>query len=78
MPFVLWSFQNSSAQPYYLGNALLTPTVSSLLTTYAPKDTQGKILGTNQSVGSLARVVGPAVGGAVTGCTHILACILVV
>lgn len=49
------------------GNALLTPTVSSLLTTYAPKDAQGKILGTNQSVGSLARVVGPAVGGAVYG-----------
>ena len=49
------------------GNALLTPTVSSLLTTYAPEDAQGKILGTNQSVGSLARVVGPAVGGAVYG-----------
>lgn len=49
------------------GNALLTPTVSSLLTIYAPKDAQGKILGTNQSVGSLARVVGPAVGGAVYG-----------
>ena len=49
------------------GNALLTPTVSSLLTSYAPKDAQGKILGTNQSVGSLARVVGPAVGGAVYG-----------
>ena len=31
------------------------------------KDAQGKILGTNQSVGSLARVVGPAVGGAVYG-----------
>ncbi len=49
------------------GNALLTPTVSSLLTTYAPEDAQGKILGTNQSVGSLARVVGPALGGAVYG-----------
>ena len=49
------------------GNALLTPTVSSLLTTYAPEDAQGKILGTNQSVGSLARVLGPAVGGAAYG-----------
>lgn len=49
------------------GNALLTPTVSSLLTTYAPAKSQGKILGTNQSVGSLARVVGPAIGGAAYG-----------
>ena len=51
------------------GNALLTPTVSSLLTTYAPEDAQGKILGTNQSVGSLARVVGPAVEVPCMGCT---------
>ncbi len=49
------------------GNALLTPTVSTLLTTYAPDDAQGKILGTNQSVGSLARVLGPAIGGAAYG-----------
>lgn len=49
------------------GNALLTPTISSLLTSYAPEDAQGKILGTNQSVGSLARVLGPAIGGAVYG-----------
>lgn len=49
------------------GNALLTPTVSSLLTTFAPEGAQGKILGTNQSVGSLARVVGPAIGGLVYG-----------
>jgi MFS family permease len=50
-----------------LGNALLTPTVSTLLSGYAPESMQGKILGTNQSVGSLARVVGPAVGGAAYG-----------
>lgn len=50
-----------------LGNALLTPTVSSLLTTYAPDEAQGKILGTNQSVGSLARVLGPAIGGVAYG-----------
>ena len=50
-----------------LGNALLTPTVSSLLSSFAPDGMQGKILGTNQSVGSLARVVGPAVGGLAYG-----------
>jgi len=50
-----------------LGNALLTPTVSSLLSSFAPEGMQGKILGTNQSVGSLARVVGPAVGGVAYG-----------
>ena len=32
------------------GNALLTPTVSSLLTAYAPEDAQGKVLGTNQAL----------------------------
>lgn len=50
-----------------LGNALLTPTVSSLLSSYAPEGMQGKILGTNQSVGSLARVLGPAIGGVAYG-----------
>lgn len=50
-----------------LGNALLTPTVSSLLSNYAPKDAQGKVLGTNQSIGSLSRVLGPAIGGLTYG-----------
>ena len=46
------------------GNALLTPTISSVLSGYAPGGMQGTILGANQSVGSLARVLGPAIGGA--------------
>lgn len=50
-----------------LGNALLTPTVSSLLSSFAPSGAQGKVLGTNQSVGSLSRVLGPAIGGAAYG-----------
>jgi len=70
MPFVptdQFYFELVSLTLLSFGNALLTPTVSSLLTTFAPEGAQGKILGTNQSVGSLARVVGPAIGGLVYG-----------
>lgn len=70
MPFVptdMFYLELVSMTLLSLGNALLTPTVSSLLTTYAPEEAQGKILGTNQSVGSLARVVGPAIGGVAYG-----------
>jgi len=70
MPFVptdRFYFELISLTLLSFGNALLTPTVSTLLTTFAPEDAQGKILGTNQSVGSLARVVGPAIGGLVYG-----------
>lgn len=70
MPFVptdLFGLELFCLSFLSLGNALLTPTVSSLLSSFAPKDAQGKILGTNQSVGSLARVLGPAIGGAAYG-----------
>ncbi len=70
MPFVptdRFYFELVSLTLLSFGNALLTPTVSSLLTSYAPGDAQGKVLGTNQSVGSLARVLGPAIGGAIYG-----------
>lgn len=70
MPFVptdMFLLELISMTLLSLGNALLTPTVSSLLSRFAPDGSQGKILGTNQSVGSLARVVGPAIGGAAYG-----------
>lgn len=70
MPFVptdMFYLELVSLTCMSFGNALLTPTISTLLTTYAPEDAQGKILGTNQSVGSLARVMGPAIGGAIYG-----------
>lgn len=46
-----------------LGIAFLTPTISSLISKTATVREQGKLLGTNQSMGSLARVIGPFIGG---------------
>jgi multidrug resistance protein len=47
-----------------LGNAFLMPTITSLISKLAPEGEQGKILGINQSIGSLGRVFGPLAGGA--------------
>jgi MFS family permease len=46
-----------------LGTALLQPVVLSLISKYSPSDIQGGILGVNQSVSALARVLGPLWGG---------------
>lgn len=42
-----------------VGSALAMPSLSSLTSRYAPDDRQGLALGTNRSLGSLARAVGP-------------------
>jgi MFS family permease len=44
-----------------LGSALSMPALSSLASRYAPGDRQGLALGTNRSLGALARAVGPLV-----------------
>ena len=46
-----------------LGMGLASPSTSSLISREAAADEQGSILGVNQSVGSFARLVGPAVAG---------------
>lgn len=46
-----------------LGQGVLNPSLSSLLSRQAPEGKQGLILGVSQSLGSLARVVGPIMGG---------------
>jgi MFS family permease len=46
------------------GHGLSQPSVASLISRAAPPETQGGTLGISQSAASLARVVGPAVGGA--------------
>ena len=46
-----------------LGQGLLTPTMSSVLAGEVPADRRGQTLGYQQSAGSLARAVGPAVAG---------------
>ncbi len=45
------------------GTALLQPIVLSLISKFSPGDIQGGILGVNQSVSALARVLGPLWGG---------------
>jgi MFS family permease len=55
-----------------LGNSFLTPTINTLLSNNTGKGDQGKILGTNQSVGSLARVIGPQLGTALYGLAYYL------
>jgi len=45
-----------------IGNGLNTPSLSSLISRAASGDHQGGVLGVSQSMGALARVVGPLVG----------------
>jgi len=45
------------------GNGCISPALSSLISQEAEPHEQGQVLGMNMSFGSLARVVGPAVGG---------------
>ncbi len=46
-----------------LGNGLTQPTTSAFISRRAPADRQGGTLGANQSIASLARTFGPALGG---------------
>jgi multidrug resistance protein len=44
-------------------NGCITPAITSLISQAASKNEQGQVLGMNQSFGSLARVIGPVLGG---------------
>jgi DHA1 family tetracycline resistance protein-like MFS transporter len=55
------------------GQALITPTVASLLAGRSGEGGRGAVLGFQQSAGSLARVVGPAFGGAAFGLVGVAA-----
>ncbi|MBX2972171.1 MAG: MFS transporter [Flavobacteriales bacterium] len=55
-----------------LGNGCLNPTILSQLSKNAEQREQGEVLGLNQSFGSLARIVGPAIGGRLYGWHHAL------
>jgi MFS family permease len=46
-----------------LGNGLTQPTTSAFISRRAPASGQGGALGTNQSMASLARTIGPGMGG---------------
>lgn len=49
------------------GTAFVTPLTPTLLSQNANEDEQGRIMGLSQSVGALARIVGPGVGGILFG-----------
>jgi MFS family permease len=50
-----------------LGFAMVTPSLSSLLSRRTPQETQGEVLGVGQSMLSLARIFGPLVGNLLFG-----------
>ncbi|MFL6214982.1 MAG: MFS transporter [Blastocatellia bacterium] len=50
-----------------IGNSLVTPTLNSLASKSAAPSFQGRILGTMASVASLARIIGPVLGGFLLG-----------
>ena len=49
------------------GQGLITPTLTSAVAGQAPPGERGRLLGVQQSVGGLARVVGPLIGGVAFG-----------
>lgn len=53
--------------PFGLGWGMLAPSMQSLMSRRAGHEEQGEVLGVNQSMGSLARVLGPVAGGWVFG-----------
>ena len=50
-----------------VGNGLSQPSLSAYVSRRADRSSQGQTLGTNQSMASLARMVGPAMGGFLYG-----------
>jgi len=46
-----------------IGLALINPTILSFISKLSPPEQQGEVLGVNQSMGSLGRVMGPVWGG---------------
>ena len=49
------------------GNAVLRPGLSSLITQVAGREEQGVVIGMSQSLGSVAQIVAPALGGFLIG-----------
>lgn len=58
-----WGLLLAAMVPLALGSGLLHPSLHALLSRRAPRDEQGGMLGLNQSLSSLARVLGPSAGG---------------
>ena len=54
-----------------IANGMIMPASSSLISFHTSEKEQGKMLGLMQSVGSLARGIGPLFGGALYGISHV-------
>ncbi len=50
-----------------LGNGCLTPSITALISNITPPEEQGRMLGLSQSVGSISRILGPALSGVLYG-----------
>jgi MFS transporter, DHA1 family, tetracycline resistance protein len=50
-----------------LGNGCLTPSITALISKITPSEEQGRMLGLSQSVGSISRILGPAMSGVFYG-----------
>ncbi|MCI0572961.1 MAG: MFS transporter [Myxococcaceae bacterium] len=56
-----------------VGSSLHNPSLSALVSVHSPPRRQGETLGTYQAMGSLGRIVGPALGGALFGLSGVAA-----
>lgn len=50
-----------------LGNGCISPSITALVSEVTPREEQGRMLGLSQSVGSISRILGPAVSGVFYG-----------
>jgi MFS transporter, DHA1 family, tetracycline resistance protein len=55
-----------------LGNGCLTPSITALVSKITPPEEQGRMLGLSQSVGSVSRILGPAMSGVFYGWNYAL------
>ena len=67
VPFVphenFWSWAVVNICFIALGNGCLTPSITALVSKITPPEEQGRMLGLSQSVGSISRIIGPAMSG---------------
>lgn len=63
--FWLWAVVNICFISF--GNGCLTPSITALISKITPPEEQGRMLGLSQSVGSISRILGPALSGVLYG-----------
>jgi DHA1 family tetracycline resistance protein-like MFS transporter len=63
IPSAGWALAGVVAALVGLGQGMNTPALSSIISRQAPAEDQGSVLGVTQGFSSLARAVGPALGG---------------